>query len=315
LGVRLDAAKLKIGETTEGTLTITDVATAKAHVVSIKADVSKVFELLIGEAYDFLGAGGRGGSRKAKRIDDQAVFNAPVGGSESRKFSLVNRLSTELHWTAKPSAPWLSVSASSGTVAPFSSTSVTITSQPTTKSPAIDQATVTFAEKGGGIRQDAKIVMHAIAPYKEPTAVPAGAAVPLSKAQKLVTKHLASRTSYLAKGGVPVFNKDGILIAGLPQETVYNLDGSGFTAFSTKVKLPKSRRYKGISYFEVYVDGKLRAQSGPMTYADAPRHLVVKDLKGAKTLRLVLRFPTPEVKYVGRMGRIEANWIDANFYK
>jgi hypothetical protein len=241
----------------------------------------------------------------------------PVGGSESRVFTLVNYLGTELLWTAKSSVPWLTVSPSSGTVAPFSSTSVTITSQPTTKSDAIHNTTVTFAEKSGGFRQDSKIVTYVIPPYKAPTASPAGEAVPLSQAQKLVNKHWAISSSFIDKKTKgPAFEKNGHLRGGIPQETVYNLDGSGFTAFSTKVKvIPKKAYYKDcIAYFEVYVDGKLRAQSGLMT-SDDTRHLVVKDLNGAKQLRLVTRFPTPEAKYLSEKGRAQANWIDAAFYK
>ena len=41
--------------------------------------------------------------------------------------------------------------------------------------------------------------------------------------------------------------------------------------------------------FEVYVDGQLRAQSGLMKVGDAPRLLVVDNLRNARQVRLVTR--------------------------
>jgi hypothetical protein len=41
--------------------------------------------------------------------------------------------------------------------------------------------------------------------------------------------------------------------------------------------------------FEIYVDGRLRTQSGLMTPADQPRLLVAENLQEAKEIKLVTR--------------------------
>ncbi|MGA2032755.1 MAG: NPCBM/NEW2 domain-containing protein [Thermoguttaceae bacterium] len=78
-------------------------------------------------------------------------------------------------------------------------------------------------------------------------------------------------------------------------ETIYRVAGAGFTAFAAAVgffdglaKHPAANIGSPLS-FEIYVDGKLRAQSGLMKFGDRPRLLVVAGLREAKEVRLVTR--------------------------
>jgi hypothetical protein len=78
-------------------------------------------------------------------------------------------------------------------------------------------------------------------------------------------------------------------------ETVYDVASAGFTAFAAEVGscelLAKTRGINlgSVVNFEIYVDGKLRAQSGMMKSTDAPRLLVVAGLENAKEVKLATR--------------------------
>ena len=77
-------------------------------------------------------------------------------------------------------------------------------------------------------------------------------------------------------------------------ETVYHIEGMGLAAFAAEVGSYDKRAAGGgntgsVVCFEVYVDGKLRAQSGLMKVSDAPRLLVVDGLGSAKRVTLVTR--------------------------
>jgi len=80
-------------------------------------------------------------------------------------------------------------------------------------------------------------------------------------------------------------------------ETTYNLAGAGFAAFAAEVGAYTKGTLErgGISSsatrvsFEIYVDGRLRTQSGLMTPADQPRLLVAENLQEAKEIKLVTR--------------------------
>jgi hypothetical protein len=65
-------------------------------------------------------------------------------------------------------------------------------------------------------------------------------------------------------------------------------------------------------YFEIIVDGKLRAGSGPMTYRDAERLLVVRDLANARRLTIAVRWDRPEPKYLG--GTTGVTWLAPKFH-
>ncbi|GAF71971.1 unnamed protein product, partial [marine sediment metagenome] len=78
-------------------------------------------------------------------------------------------------------------------------------------------------------------------------------------------------------------------------ETVFDVKGAGFSAFAAEVgfydgysKSSYANRGAVVS-FEIYVDGKLRTQSGFMTFSDAPRLLVADRLARAKEVKLVTR--------------------------
>ena len=101
--------------------------------------------------------------------------------------------------------------------------------------------------------------------------------------------------------------------------TVYNLEGKNFQALSTRVDIPfKSGVWDGYKgkipdwvrlRFEIYIDGRLRANSGWMGKKDGLRTLVVDNLEGAKELKLVTRYKKyPPYAVTGA-------WWNLRFYK
>jgi hypothetical protein len=72
-------------------------------------------------------------------------------------------------------------------------------------------------------------------------------------------------------------------------ETVYNIEGAGFTAFAAEAGFYDKFSFVSVLNFEIYVDGKLRTQSGLMKFGDAPRLLVADKLENAREIRLVTR--------------------------
>ena len=114
-----------------------------------------------------------------------------------------------------------------------------------------------------------------------------------------------------------------ILWGKVPHEVVFNLKDTGFKAFSVEVDVPEKWGYGEVGMdlgggglppaglcinFEIYVDGKLRAQSGFVSVADPRRLLVVDNLSGAGELRLVAR---PN-KIPGKF--FWGDWCDMTFY-
>jgi hypothetical protein len=99
-------------------------------------------------------------------------------------------------------------------------------------------------------------------------------------------------------------------------ESVYDLGGANIAAFSSYVGIANDARNNVIVNshrqvnFEVYVDGKLRAQSGLMSTIDPPRYLVVEGIEGAKELKLVTRLDSEQDDPT-----FLATWADTNFYK
>ena len=169
------------------------------------------------------------------------------------------------------------------------------------------------------------MVVHVIPPYRAPTRLPHGAPVPLSQIPKAKVKAHKSRaywygTSDRSRADYgPQYDDSGTISGGTPQLTVYNIEGQGFTGFSAKVKVnAKRKRVREnaagkVVNFEVHVDGKLRAQSGLMTAADAARLLVVNDLAGAKELKLYVRWDRPEPKHLG--STVGILWIEPKLHR
>ena len=114
--------------------------------------------------------------------------------------------------------------------------------------------------------------------------------------------------------GIPA---QAAISAHAPHQAVYNLQGKGFDAFKVTPFIgtrawgdygqptPSNVRIA----FELYVDGQLRAQTHWMAPPDKPRRLVVRDLSGAKELRLLARAEKIYPNFV------IVQWLDPTFYK
>ena len=98
-------------------------------------------------------------------------------------------------------------------------------------------------------------------------------------------------------------------------ETVYNLENSKIVSFSAFVGITEEMCKNSIRdqdrrvNFEVWVDGKIREQSGLLAAYDKPRLLVVEHLENAKELKLVTRLDSDRDN-----PSFAATWADANFY-
>lgn len=94
-------------------------------------------------------------------------------------------------------------------------------------------------------------------------------------------------------------------------ETVYSVEGAGFSAFVAEVGFSSMCKQPGKPVnCEIYVDGQLRAQSGLVKAGDPPRLLVVDSLGQAQEVRLVTRRDD-----LSDDGEITVTWADARFIK
>ncbi len=323
LTLRADAAALKPGQPAEATLTVTDVQSGRSWPVKVTARAGEVFDFVVGRAYDFLGKPGHAAAWDPKRVEDFATFNVRVGGSESRQFVFINESGLPLSYRIESPAAWLKVSPAAGKLASRARTTVEVTAEPPDRSAARHELKLVVREAGGPARQEAKLVVHVIPPYRPP-ALPEGRAVYLAELPKAMVKSHRSRAYWYGSSDPgrddygPKFDQDRNIIGGTPQWTVYDIQAKGYTAFAATVKLSGRKDRVGESAegkrasFEVHVDGRLRAQSGLMTAADEPRLLVVEGLAGAKELKLLVRWDRPEPKYLG--GTVGTLWLQPRLY-
>jgi len=344
LGIILDGTALRAGSDVSGTFTVTDVAAGTAYRIKIAAKVEKAIEFKVRRELQFVSGGGSGAEQpRLIRVVLEPVLNVPAGGSDSKEYLLVSRAAEKQPWRIEGSCEWLVAEPSSGEIGPDSSVRVKITARPPDKEGARHEPTLTFTA-GGAIKEEYKITTYVIPPYQTP-AVPAGDAVYLNDLDpKLMKWHVEAGFSKDTKGFRPWFisqnptpnykrreeqpttpstpytmgNKPFSrgLWASPNHETVYQVEGAGFTAFAAEAGFYDGlakRAYANLGAvvsFEIYVDGKLRAQSGLMRFGDAPRLLVADHLEGAKAVKLVTR----------RHDLVNdwyclATWGDPRFYK
>jgi hypothetical protein len=329
----LDVGRLTPGGSAEGTITVTDVAAGKAHAVKVTAEVGQVFEFVVGPAYDYLGKPGHAAAWDPRRIEDFATFNVTTGGSESREFVFTNLSGAPLPWKIASPVAWMEVKPASGRLEPGQRTAITVTAGPPERRAATHEVVLTVREvegpagpgSPGPARQDAKMVVHVIPPYRPPAGVPKGEPVYLSQLPKGMVKAHRSRAYWYGTSDRrredfgPKFDEKHNISGGTPQFTVYDIQGGGFAAFSAGVRVSAAQQRVGESAarklvnFEVWVDGGLRAQSGLMTGADPERLLVVEDLGGARQLELRVRWDRPEAKYLG--GTVGIQWVEPALHR
>ncbi|HUT35177.1 MAG TPA: glycoside hydrolase domain-containing protein [Planctomycetota bacterium] len=329
LPIVLDGARLEPGNIVKGTLTITDAASGRSQAVEITAKVLKPFDFEV----------------------QQPVFNVTVGEAESRDFLLVNRTATEQPWKLDSSAPWMKAQPASGQLKPGASLFVTVTvggaSLP--REAATLDATLRLempnlprvSEPAGGYREEVAFKTFVIPPYQPPGGkLPEGEPVLLETVSKdLLVRHRSiswfnEKETHKAPTFGPFLDvwhgkkplvigekkyEHGLWIKPL-HETVYNIEGKGFAAFSAEVGWNRmvTKSDAGLGHttvrmnFEIHVDGKVVAQSGLMSATDPARLLVVGGMAGAKELKLVSR---THYNADEPLGLAYCNWANPTLYK
>lgn len=313
--VRLSADKLAPGSTAKGSVNMTDVASGKSTRVSVEVRVSPVATL------------------SAAKLE---VFNVTAGGEECRNYILRNLSGTEFSWRFKCELPWVTCKPNSTKIPPGESKTVTVKVVPPSAKAARHDSDFSFAETGGDLLSSHKLTVFSIPGYEAPKKLPNGEPVELqSVSSKLLKSHKSPHLYFGMRTKKPRFGKElgfhhrrfklaigdksyetGVWVAPR-QETVYGLNGSGFKAFSVEVGLNQASKTVGIGNprllmnFEIWVDGNLRTQSGPMSVSDAPRLLAVDGLENAKELRLLAR--THDLRENGRGAY--GHWAAPRFYK
>jgi len=292
--------------------------------------VGRVGEIGIGPTYDFLGEPAHAAAFSQKQVEDQAAFNVTVGQEMAREYTFNNSSGAELAWRIDSPVPWVKAEPSSGKLKPYESSSITFKVSVATLAAGTHEQVVNLVEVGGQTLQALKFKVYAIPPYAPP-ALPTGEVAPLGSLPKtLIAGHKSrSFTCGTSDPKRPDFgprfeDKTGNIVGSVPQETIYNLQGTGFSAFSAKVQLhpehakPYNKQNPNRMdlwqvNFEIYVDRQLRAQSGIMKAGDEPRLLAVTGLENAKEMRLLTRFDVSEPKYFGPM--MQMLWLEPKFYK
>jgi len=323
LALILDGEALPAGKAAKGALSVTDVTSGRTDAIAVTANVSPVFSLSL----------------------DSIVLNVPTGGSDARTLTLFNRSAKELRWRAAGSEGWLMAAPGVGSLPPGEAMLVKIKAAPPDKAAARREATVGFLEAGGESRL-VQVTTCILPDYQAPAALPPGQAVPLEDVDK---KHLV-RHGILAHGVALENNNEWMrtndkdkpridasmyygwhigtatlkgwkkdyakaLWVRPHHESVYKLEGSSFTAFAAEAGIPKENANPQLhrdarACFEVWLDGKLAAQSGLMTLGDEPRLLVATSLDRAKEIKLVTRLDSLKDSQ-----RILLFWAEPRFFK
>jgi len=314
--VTVDGAALAPGKEAEGALLVTDPAGGRSETVTVTARVGEVFSIR--------------GTRKAA--------NAAPGEGAELTFTIFNHSGAALAWSAGSNASWAKPTPPTGHTPAGGRAELSV--RLTAPEPACRRhdAAVTVAE-AGGTKRDLPVRLHVVPPYAPPRARPGGQALPLAELPAGIFQSYADCRH--GRGGSPRFWRPrsgrpqdklalgaearivaGGIVAPLPHEIVYKLEGAGVKAFAAEVgpvaSLSSAANLswaRGLRlHFEVVVDDGKRtavvAQSGLMGVGAAPRLLVADGLAGAKTLRLRAR-----ADHDGNVSRHVACWAEPAFYK
>ena len=327
--ITLDVTKLPPAQTAKGTFTVKDMKSGQSATVTVTANVDKVLDYVY-ETDAFNRA-------EFLFIPDEArvQVQAEIGSEVSDTLYFFNKSTAEIAWQASPALPWISIEPSSGKAGPGQMITVTLKAKPGGADEGFRESTITLSEAGGE-KEEIKLAVYALQPYAPPAALPAGKAEPLNAdLHKALLKSRKERKPKWCNHEVlyvadvqPGHKERGEDVVGYlsmpgPSETVYNLEGKGFKAFSARVDLPDN--YKGYKYwagvggakfedwtaarFEIYVDGKLAAYSGWIGKTSPSQTLVATGLENAKTLKLVTRFKKVNAQAV------TVAWWNPTFYR
>jgi len=327
LEMTIDATAIRPGETAKGTLTVTDVASGREFPVAVTANVGQVLEFVPPEGnlarvhwgFRFIPHRGR------------VPFNVTTGRSETREVMVHNRSAAEVRYKVTASVPWLKIEPASGKAAPRSPIALKVTAAPPDKAPAYHEPELIVREVDGEVGVRVPLAVHVIPPYQRP-AIPRGRPVPVTgEVYKDTLKRYNGVRGAVSTGAqmmdarsrrywpkAKAFKR--LLRGGAPYEAVFDLKGKGYTAFSAHVGFPDIWNMLVGMWglpgdptdrlsFEIYVDGKLRTQSGLMKPTDPFRLLVVDGLAKASEMRLVVR-PVTLPSYP-----LNVFWFDPTFWK
>lgn len=336
LFVTLDAKALKPDSKVKGTLTVTDTASGKAFPVEITASVSKVFEYLPpGSKLNFRYWPDKG----------SVVFDVKAGKSLAKEVSILNRAGSEIEWKSevvgpdgKP-IPWIKVTPPAGKASALTPLILPVTATPPGAGNTAQKAVLRITESGGAA-VEIPMMVYSIPVYAKPE-LPKGEAVILTgKIATPLQPNLKDKRRVWGARPVKKYGDCGpkgerqasavcyigkeyyahAARYGTPQRTTFKLEGSGYKSFSAIVGMPDTygmRRY-GHKHdcppwvrlnFEVFVDGKLRAQSGMMGPVEKGRLLVVEGLENAKTMTFRVRMNgSPGIAVYGM-------WANPTLYK
>jgi len=328
LAITIDATRLAPDTVAKGTLTVTDVAGGRAHPVRVVARVGKVLEFVPPEGSTKRVFWGFGLLPHKGRVP----FNVTAGGDQTREVLVHNRSQAELSYTVKPSAEWLRVRPASGMVRPRCPIVLQVTAAPPEKDSAYHEASLAVAEADGPARVEVPLAVHVIPPYRRPE-MPAGKPVPVTaELYKEMLKRYGGAHGAISRGAGEIDEKQKRkhyprakrfsrwIRGGAPYEAVFDLADRDFKAFSVHVGFPDIWNIMVGMWgqpgaptdrlnYEIYVDGRLRAQSGLMGPKDDFRLLAVDGLAGARELRLVAR-PLKLPSYP-----LNVFWFDASFHQ
>ena len=324
LVIRLDGKGLKPGEMLRGALTVTDKATGTACSVNLSVTVDPPLDFLA----------------------DSTRFNVEAGKPDTRVFRLANKTIASQDWNLSSDVPWQTINPSTGTLRPGESAVVNITAAPEVSGGAASFAGKLKLQGAGGVAdRTIETITYVIPAYKAGAKLPFGHVVKIEDMdRKRLKSHklMAAGDELLLGGGYalvadnirkssnPVFgwkSENITLVIGTKKfdralwvyprhQTVYDLAGSGHKAFAAYVGVPAAaakeliRHHERRASFEIWVDGKLAAQSGLMTPFDEARLLTIEGLETAKEFKLVTRLDSDADNW-----NYMCVWADACFYK
>ncbi len=306
IGFTCDTSTLEAGKDATGALTLTDAASGRAEKIEVQVHVGKVFDLSVA----------------------QAVLNVAPGAAGNSEFLLFNSSGAPLIWKSALSAEWSGLTPANGKIEPGNHCVLALKAAPPGKENARQSLTLAISEEGGG-KIETAMTVYTVSPYQAPTGLPSGTPTLLEKLPKEAFKahrdggrgkapsYWRPRPDYKFMLGTPPKEVAGGITVQLPQETVIDLKGKNFTAFSAEVGLQSSlMEPSNLTWssnlcvvYEVYVDGVLRAQSGLMGAKDASRLLAVTGLESASELKLTARQHDD-----GSQRNVMACWGNASLY-
>ena len=305
LVVQLDTKALEPAKAHTGTLTITDADAGTHYPVKITANVGKVFEAPA--AY---------------------VVNVTAGGASEQVIPLKSLSGVACKIAGTCSLDWIQPGTTGVEAKADGGLPITVNGKG--QKPGKYMGVLTVKTDGGS--QEVAVTAYVLLEHKE-SKIPEGETVWLSHKMPepvKITAHTLSGKSDARTLGkiestfvdkstkkkslltVEKVTYEHLWYVTPAHETVLNIEGAGFKAFSAEAAMGLDIFNKASAEqfsFEIYVDGELKAATGIVTADQLPRLLVVTGLENAKEIRFVSRRDTDE------NSRHQMIWGNPRFYK